>query len=147
MAAAQARPVDSVVETSRDGMRQTENAALAEHGQLFGLLWLHPEISLLTEDSIRRLQQSWHYDSAFLLEEILQLQMIYNHIRGKQDTADPLVPDGALLGLEDVLKIARTLSSNVRSYRLEDFRDIIDREMRFKVVLFSPRRTDLEKPK
>lgn len=147
MAAAQAGLVGSAVEASRDGLRRTENVALADHGQLFGLLWLHPGISLLTKALIGKLQESWHYDSAFLLEEILELQMIYTHSRGKQNIAAPLVPDGALLGSDDVLKIARILSSNVRPYHLEDFRDIIDREMRFKVVYFSPRRTALEKPK
>ncbi|KAI4190750.1 MAG: hypothetical protein LQ346_004862, partial [Caloplaca aetnensis] len=78
--------------------------------------------------------ESWHYDSAFLLEEILELQVIYTHTRGKRDLADPLVPDGALLGSEDVLKIARTLLKNVAPYHLEDFQDIIDREMRFKLL-------------
>ncbi|KAL8751014.1 MAG: hypothetical protein Q9184_006214 [Pyrenodesmia sp. 2 TL-2023] len=134
MAAGQAGPVGSVIETGRDGMRQTENATWAEHGQLFGLLWLHPETSLLTKALIGRLQQSWHYDVAFLLQEILQLQIIYHHCRGKQDIADPLVPDAALLGSEHVLKIALTLASNVGPYHLEDFRDIIDREMRFKLL-------------
>ncbi|KAL8903943.1 MAG: hypothetical protein Q9207_003590 [Kuettlingeria erythrocarpa] len=134
MAAVQTAPANSVTEASTEGLRRMENTELAEHGRLFGLLWLHPEISRLTKPLIGRLQESWHYHSAFLLEEMLELQLIYTHTRGKRDLADPLVPDGALLGSEDVLEIARTLLLNVPPYHLKDFQDIIDREMRFKLL-------------
>lgn len=140
MATAHSGPGDSVgVEASRDGSHPTENVPFVGYGHLIGLLWLYPEITSLTKGLLESLQKSWHSDSAFLLEMILELQVVYRDCQSNDHTGSPLVPEGALLESEDVLSIARTLSLNVTAYCPESYEDVINREMRFKVVLLSPR--------
>lgn len=109
----------------------------ASEQRLWAALWLYPEISSLTRSLVGKLKDAWDYDSAFLLEEILEFQIIYKEYQ--EANVGPVaffLGDGALLTSADVMGIARTVSTNLIKYQINDIYQLVGRELQMKV--FSP---------
>ncbi|KAL8726861.1 MAG: hypothetical protein Q9181_005904 [Wetmoreana brouardii] len=111
-----------------------EDSTLADERQMFTLLWLYPDVSSLASNLLRRLEESWDYDCAFLLEEILKLQIIYRDYLGDVGSTGSALGDGALMLPDDVRRVTRVLSLNVVDYRPDIFDNLISRELQFKVL-------------
>lgn len=134
MATAHRDFVDPSSVESRDDLRPTDNQLSDRFTPLFGALWLYTDILPVIQNLLDRLQESWHHHSAFLLQEMLDLQILYRNCQTYENLGHSLVPEGALLKSEDVLAIARTVSLSVTANHLETFEDLIIRETRFKVL-------------
>ena len=100
---------------------------------MFTLLWLYPDVSVLTSALLEKLEASWDYDSAFLLGEILKLQIIYRDYLGDVTSTGSALGDSALLRSDEVERVIRTLSSTVVAYRPGIFDNLLSREVQFKV--------------
>ncbi|KAL8838648.1 MAG: hypothetical protein Q9170_002056 [Blastenia crenularia] len=122
----------SSLESHQANQRLTEN--IPSDAQLFYTLWSYTDIVPVVRSLLERLQESWHHHSAFLLQEILDMQILYRNCQTHEDIGPSLVREGALLHPKDVLSIARTVSLCVTANHLENFDDFIIREMRLKLL-------------
>ncbi|KAL8722194.1 MAG: hypothetical protein Q9225_001290 [Loekoesia sp. 1 TL-2023] len=94
-------------EPGRDELLAAKDSTLADERQTFALLWLYPDVSSLTTVLLKRLEETWDYGCAFLLEEILKLQIIYRDYLGDVDSTGSALGDGALLKPDDVRRVTR----------------------------------------
>ena len=104
-----------------DVLPSTKSSALADERQMYALLWLCPDISSLTTALVERLEEFWDYGCAFLLDEILELQVIYRDYLGNATSTGSALGDSALLGSEDTTRIIRTLSLINLAYRPDSY--------------------------
>lgn len=119
-----------------DGLLAAKDSALADERQMYTLLWLCPHVSSLTSALVEKLEESWDYGCAFLLDEILELQVIYRDYLGKATSTGSALGDSALLSSEDATRITRVLSFVNLAYRPDSFDVLISRELQFKVLSF-----------
>lgn len=113
-----------------------------DYATLWKLLWLHPDISSLTKSLLP--DTTWNYQSAFLLEIILEMQIIYQEYRqilgNSTPTAGVEVPgEEALLSLAEVVEIANAFSKDLITYHTNNHNAAIDRELQSRVSGTSPR--------
>ena len=120
----------------RDSSCAANYATSASYQQLFRLLWLYPDVSFLMDTLLEGLERSWHYQSAFLIEEILELQIIYRDYLGCSNVTQSVVAGNMLLEPDHVMRITRFMSRNIMAYNPDNFEDIIGRELQFKVKWF-----------
>ena len=125
-------------ENDPDGSTATKDSALADERQMYALLWLCPNISSLTTALVERLEEFWDYGCAFLLDEILELQVIYRDYLGNATSTGSALGDSALLRSEDTARIIRTLSLINLAYRPDSYHILLSRELQFKVLFFCP---------
>ena len=118
------------------GLERDPDGLLADERQMYALLWLCPNVSSLTTALIERLEEFWDYGCAFLLDEILELQVIYRDYLGNATSTGSALGDSALLGIEDTTRIIQTLSLINLAYRPDSYHVLLSRELKFK-VLFS----------
>lgn len=120
----------------KDESLAAKDSTLADERQMFALLWLYPDVSSLTTVLLKRLEESWDYGCAFLLEEILKLQIIYRDYLGDVDSTGSALGDGALMMPDDVRRVTRVLSLDFVDYRPDVLDSLISRELQFKVLSF-----------
>ena len=116
-----------------NGLERDPDGLLADERQMYALLWLCPNVSSLTTALIERLEEFWDYGCAFLLDEILELQVIYRDYLGNATSTGSTLGDSALLGFEDTTRIIRTLSLINLAYRPDSYHVLLSRELKFKV--------------
>lgn len=117
-----------------DGTPATKEFALADERRMYALLWLCPNISSLTTALVERLEKFWDYGCAFLLDEILELQVIYRDYLGNATSTGTELGDSALLRSEDTIRVIRTLSLINLAYRPDSYHVLLSRELQFKVL-------------
>ena len=120
------------------GLLAATTSAPADERQMYTLLWLCPDVSSLTRVLVERLEGSWDFHCAFLLDEILELQLIYRDYLGKSTSTGSPLGDSALLRSDDIRRVVRVLSSVDLLGRPDSFDKLISRELQFKVLSFCP---------
>lgn len=121
-----------------DGLLTTKDSAQADEQQMYALLWLCPNVSSLIGVLLDKLEDSWDYGCAFILDEILALQAIYQDYLGYATSTGSALGDSALARTEDIIKIVRVLSLTNIAYRPDSHHVLLSRELQFKVLIFCP---------
>ena len=118
----------------RPSAAEASQSMLAGHRQLWKLLWLRPDVSSLVTTLLNDLQEKWRYSVVFLLEKIVELQIIYREYQGADlKSSAPFRDGGALLAPQQVMRITQIFSSDFVAHRPENTDDLVNRDLQFKV--------------
>ncbi|KAI9674016.1 MAG: hypothetical protein M1829_003859 [Trizodia sp. TS-e1964] len=110
--------------------------AASGEAELWRLLFLYPSISELTRDILDELSDEWNPELAFMLERILQMQVIYleQSLAAQAHQSPEIVDRSARLSHREVLQIVEKFASNMVQYQSNNNDAALDREAQFRVL-------------
>ena len=121
-----------------DEVRPGAISSTPSHSHLSGLLWLHPHIGTLTDSLLEELEESWSYEHAFLLHQIVVLQIVCWTRRNKEDGGDLMPGAGRLPTLSHVMHTLRLSLQNIIPHDRRSVEKIVIREQQFNVTYPPP---------